>query len=45
MHVNSDSFREKEHLRSNNEMIVIKMKNLKQAKMSLGFFLINTGQF
>lgn len=45
MHVNSESFREKEQLCSKHEMIVIKTKSLKQAKMSSGFFLISTGQF
>lgn len=42
MYVNSKSFREKEQLRSKHEMIVIKMKSLKQAKMSFDF---DTGQF
>lgn len=42
MHVDSKSFRGKEQLRSKHEMMVIKMKRLKQAKMSFDF---DTGQF
>lgn len=42
MHVNSESFREKEQLRSKREMIVVKMKSLNQAEMS---FACDTGQF
>lgn len=45
MHVNYESFREKEQLCSKHEMIVIKMKSLKQGKMNLDFFLVDTGQF
>lgn len=42
MHVNSESFREKEQLRSKREIIVVKMKSLNQAEMS---FDCDTGQF
>lgn len=42
MHVNSGPFGEKEQLCSKHETMVIKMKSLKQAKMSFDF---DTGQF